>query len=64
MALTGINGRGGPWSGGRLKPQHKVMLEQFGGSGWVGWWGNTFIEAKGRMDGTGLGVAGIATFEK
>ena len=51
MALSDINGRGGPWSHGGLMPQHRGMLE------WVEGWGSTFIEAKGmgeRADGMGL----------
>ena len=32
-ALSGINGRGGPWSCEGLMPQCRGMLGQFGGSG-------------------------------
>jgi hypothetical protein len=37
MALSDINGRGAPWSFGELLPQHKGILQQWGGRGWVGW---------------------------
>jgi hypothetical protein len=36
MALSDINGRGGHWSCKGLMPQDRGMLEQWGGSGWMG----------------------------
>jgi hypothetical protein len=35
-ALSGINGRGGPWSCEGLVPQGRGMLGQCGRNGWVG----------------------------
>jgi hypothetical protein len=50
MALPGISGRGGPWSWEGLMPQHRGMLEWWGGSGEVDGCGSTLIEAKERGD--------------
>ena len=36
MALSGINGRRGPWSCEGLMPQCRGMPGQGSGSGWVG----------------------------
>ena len=36
MALSGINGRGGPWFCEGLMPQHRGMLGQLGGREQVG----------------------------
>ena len=48
MALSGINGMGGPLSCEGLMPQHRGMLGWLGRSGWV--WGgcSTLIEARGQ----------------
>ena len=50
MALSDINGRGGPWYCGGLMSQHRGNA---GGVGWesVGGLGSTLIEAKGRGRG-------------
>ena len=34
-SMSDISGRGGLWSCGGLMPQHREMLEQWGGSRWV-----------------------------
>ena len=34
MALSGMNGMGGPWPCGGLMSQHREMLELWGRSGW------------------------------
>ena len=46
MALSDINGRGGPWFCGGWMPQHKGMQEGWSERGWV----STLIEAKGREE--------------
>jgi hypothetical protein len=44
-ALSGIKGRRGPWSCEGLRPQCRGIRGWGGGSGWVGEWRNTLIEA-------------------
>ena len=43
-AVSGINGKGGPWSYEGLMPQYRRMLGQLGECGQVGG-GSTLIEA-------------------
>jgi hypothetical protein len=59
MALSDINGRGGPWSCGCLMPLCRGMLEQWGGrNGWV----STLMYAKGGgRERCGMGVCGGVT---
>jgi len=45
MALSGINGRRGPWSYQGSMPQCRGMSGQGGGREWVGRWKSILIEA-------------------
>jgi hypothetical protein len=47
MAMLVINGRRGPWSFEGWMPQCRGMPGWGRGSGWVGGWRNTLIEAGG-----------------
>jgi len=48
MALSGINGRGSPWSCEGLMTQHRQILGQLVGSEWVGEGVPSWREGEGR----------------
>jgi len=52
MALSGINGRGGPWSCEDSIPQCRGVLARAVRQEWMGLCGSTLIESEGR-DGLG-----------
>ena len=54
MALSGINGRGGPWSCEDSMLQHRGMLEcEVGVGGWVGEYPHRGRERGSEMEGCG-----------